>query len=108
MPSAGKAPKKPIVAGIVAADDDTVCVMLFSRGEYGFLLTLLKRAKPRMAAVIVPFSLSPVLSPTYTLPTAKTAPSKAPATTARAVNSGCPEGEVRSITQGILTGDGAA
>jgi hypothetical protein len=32
MVSAGNDPRKPMAAGIVAADDETVWVMLFSRG----------------------------------------------------------------------------
>src|SRR5690349_18028828 len=77
----------PMTAGITAAEEETFWVMLFSSDEYDVAPTLLKKAKPRIAAVTGAASLRPVLSPTYTFPIAKIAPRKHPAATARALSS---------------------
>jgi hypothetical protein len=53
-----------MAAGMVAAEDAMVCVMLFSSGVYERLAMVRQRAKPRMADVRVALSLMPVLSPT--------------------------------------------
>ncbi len=53
-----------MAAGMVAADEEMLWVMLFSSAVYGFLPSAPHTAKPRMAAVTVALSASPVLSPT--------------------------------------------